>query len=297
MILPLSVTEPASFSQKPKRRKLSSLPRVREFRQPSSLAASPVCVRCADDERSIRLSQRWRSFALLRCFSVADEHAAEQRPTSVPKHGADATSLSSEPTTRLATAFQPCSVGSGADQTWSWTPHSTTGLSRVRPGARDITGYNETDSADRNRGRHLHPSGMEQPSMPAFRIVSDLQPTGDQPQAIEEIVAGLNAGMAKQTLLGVTGSGKTFTMANVIERIRRRWCWRTAGRSPPSFTASSRNSSRTAPSSTSCPTTTTISRKPISRSGISTSRKMPASTRRSTGCGCWRPAPWFPGGM
>ncbi|MCO5175388.1 MAG: excinuclease ABC subunit UvrB [Thermomicrobiales bacterium] len=62
---------------------------------------------------------------------------------------------------------------------------------------------------------------MEQPSMPAFRIVSDLQPTGDQPQAIEEIVAGLNAGMAKQTLLGVTGSGKTFTMANVIERIQK----------------------------------------------------------------------------
>ena len=57
--------------------------------------------------------------------------------------------------------------------------------------------------------------------MPAFRIVSDLKPTGDQPDAIDKIVTGLEAGMAQQTLLGVTGSGKTFTMANVIERIQK----------------------------------------------------------------------------
>ncbi|MCC6935643.1 MAG: excinuclease ABC subunit UvrB [Thermomicrobiales bacterium] len=62
---------------------------------------------------------------------------------------------------------------------------------------------------------------MEQPCMPAFRIVSDLKPTGDQPDAIDKIVTGLEAGMAQQTLLGVTGSGKTFTMANVIERIQK----------------------------------------------------------------------------
>src|SRR5690606_35292076 len=57
--------------------------------------------------------------------------------------------------------------------------------------------------------------------MKPFRIVSSYQPAGDQPQAIDALVAGLEAGLAGQTLLGVTGSGKTFTIANVIERLQR----------------------------------------------------------------------------
>ncbi|MDP3064561.1 MAG: DEAD/DEAH box helicase family protein, partial [Chloroflexota bacterium] len=57
--------------------------------------------------------------------------------------------------------------------------------------------------------------------MPNFQIVSDFKPTGDQPQAVDKLVAGLGAGHHYQTLLGVTGSGKTFTMANVVERVQR----------------------------------------------------------------------------
>jgi excinuclease ABC subunit B len=57
--------------------------------------------------------------------------------------------------------------------------------------------------------------------MSQFKIVSDFRLTGDQPQAIDKLVEGLNKGYREQTLLGVTGSGKTFTMANVIERIQR----------------------------------------------------------------------------
>lgn len=57
--------------------------------------------------------------------------------------------------------------------------------------------------------------------MPDFQIVADIKPTGDQPRAISELVEGLNEGRRFQTLLGVTGSGKTFTMANVIERVNR----------------------------------------------------------------------------
>ena len=57
--------------------------------------------------------------------------------------------------------------------------------------------------------------------MPEFRIVSDFGLTGDQPQAVDKLVEGLKEGYDKQTLLGVTGSGKTFTMANVIERVQR----------------------------------------------------------------------------
>ncbi len=57
--------------------------------------------------------------------------------------------------------------------------------------------------------------------MPDFKIVSDFSLTGDQPQAVDKLVEGLNKGHQEQTLLGVTGSGKTFTMANIIERIQR----------------------------------------------------------------------------
>ena len=57
--------------------------------------------------------------------------------------------------------------------------------------------------------------------MPNFKIVSDLRPTGDQPTAIDQLVAGLNNNHRFQTLLGVTGSGKTFTMANIVEKVNR----------------------------------------------------------------------------
>jgi len=54
-----------------------------------------------------------------------------------------------------------------------------------------------------------------------FELISDFLPTGDQPEAIEQLVDGLNRGVPYQTLLGVTGSGKTFTIANVVERVQR----------------------------------------------------------------------------
>jgi excinuclease ABC subunit B len=54
-----------------------------------------------------------------------------------------------------------------------------------------------------------------------FKLYSDFRPTGDQPEAIEKLVEGIKKGYKFQTLLGVTGSGKTFTMANVIERVQR----------------------------------------------------------------------------
>ncbi len=57
--------------------------------------------------------------------------------------------------------------------------------------------------------------------MDKFRLYSEFQPTGDQPQAIEDLVKGFQEGNQFQTLLGVTGSGKTFTMANVIEQLNK----------------------------------------------------------------------------
>ena len=57
--------------------------------------------------------------------------------------------------------------------------------------------------------------------MTKFKLVSKYQPTGDQPAAIRQLVDGVNKGVHEQTLLGVTGSGKTFTMANIIEQTQR----------------------------------------------------------------------------
>ena len=54
-----------------------------------------------------------------------------------------------------------------------------------------------------------------------FKIASEFQPTGDQPQAIKALVEGLDSGEKYQTLLGVTGSGKTFTVANVVEQVQK----------------------------------------------------------------------------
>jgi excinuclease ABC subunit B len=57
--------------------------------------------------------------------------------------------------------------------------------------------------------------------MPEFEIVSDFRMTGDQPQAVEKLVEGICQGVKQQTLLGVTGSGKTFTMANIVARVQK----------------------------------------------------------------------------
>ncbi len=57
--------------------------------------------------------------------------------------------------------------------------------------------------------------------MSEFKVISPFEPSGDQPQAIEALAAGVENGLSEQTLLGVTGSGKTFTMAKVIEKVQR----------------------------------------------------------------------------
>jgi excinuclease ABC subunit B len=59
------------------------------------------------------------------------------------------------------------------------------------------------------------------PEFKAFELVSDYQPAGDQPKAIAQMIAGFNAGVAHQTLLGVTGSGKTYAIANVIQAVQK----------------------------------------------------------------------------
>ena len=57
--------------------------------------------------------------------------------------------------------------------------------------------------------------------MPPFKITSEFRPSGDQPEAIEQLVEGVHAGQEHVTLLGATGTGKTFTVAHLVERVQR----------------------------------------------------------------------------
>ncbi len=119
--------------------------------------------------------------------------------------------------------------------------------------------------------------------MAAFQLVSKFQPTGDQPEAISQLVSGLKRGDRHQVLKGATGTGKTFTIANVIAEVQNPpWYWPTTRPWQPSSTRSFASSFPTTPSSTSSPITTTTNLRPISLNTISTSRKTRTSTRRST---------------
>ena len=61
-----------------------------------------------------------------------------------------------------------------------------------------------------------------------FKLMTHLEPQGDQPQAIEKLTEGILKGYREQTLMGVTGSGKTFTMANVIQNLQKLIAWITS---------------------------------------------------------------------
>lgn len=73
--------------------------------------------------------------------------------------------------------------------------------------------------------RGMHGKSTWRPAIPLrftpFKIHSDFKPSGDQPTAIAKLVDGLESGLSDQVLLGITGSGKTFTMAHIIERTQR----------------------------------------------------------------------------
>ena len=99
-----------------------------------------------------------------------------------------------------------------------------------------------------------------------FKLHAPFKPTGDQPEAIEKLAQGVKMGLDEQVLLGVTGSGKTFTMASVIEKVQR-----------PTLVLAFR-------------TTTITSPRPISPTPTPISPRTPRRTRRSTACGFRPPA-------
>src|SRR5215470_13336244 len=96
------------------------------------------------------------------------------------------------------------------------------------PGFRPVSGFAEAPAAFRQMtGAELTAFVPHRPQRPEkseggrrFKLVSDYQPAGDQPEAIKELVEAAYANERDQVLLGVTGSGKTFTMAKVIESVQ-----------------------------------------------------------------------------
>ena len=98
-----------------------------------------------------------------------------------------------------------------------------------------------------------------------FKLHSQFRPTGDQPQAIEALTRGLNMGLSDQVLLGVTGSGKTFTMANIIANVNR-------------------------------PTLVLAHNKTLAARRTRISKRIPPSTTRSSACATARRAPCRSGG-
>jgi len=134
--------------------------------------------------------------------------------------------------------------------------------------------------------------------MGLFNLVSEYSPTGDQPKAIEILSTGVLNREKHQVLLGVTGSGKTFTMANIISRVEKpslviapnkRW--------QHSCIMNSRHFSRTIVLSILSLIMIIISLKPIFLQAIPISRKIHPSMRSLTRCGTLPRDPFWPGRM
>ena len=126
--------------------------------------------------------------------------------------------------------------------------------------------------------------------MDHFELVSEYKPSGDQPEAIEALTNGVNWGLREQTLLGVTGSGKTFTMASVIAKLNR----------PTLVLAHTKTLAAQLCSEFrefSFPTTTTISPRHTLPIRTPILKRMPPSMRRSTGCATPQPPLCLSGGM
>ena len=134
--------------------------------------------------------------------------------------------------------------------------------------------------------------------MPAYDLTAPYSPKGDQPTAIKQLVAGVNSGERYQTLLGATGTGKTFTMANVIAQTGRPALVLAHNKTLAAQLCNElREFFPENAVSTSFPTTTTTNRRPTFRSAIPTSPRRHRSMKRSTCCVTRQPARYSNGAM
>ena len=149
----------------------------------------------------------------------------------------------------------------------------------------------KTEAAAPGRPRPEEARLAPAPADTRFELVSDFEARGDQPRAIDELTAGIERGEKHQVLLGVTGSGKTFTVASMLARVNRPALVLAHNKT---LAAQLYQEFKTffpgTRSSTSSPTTTTTSPRPTSPSRTPTSRRKRRSTTRSTACASRPPA-------
>jgi excinuclease ABC subunit B len=119
-------------------------------------------------------------------------------------------------------AEAPVAFDRTADQDDDFHPRGMSGAAATVDSLKNLLELGDPNIRDRPTWvPHRPPRPEKSEGGVRFKIVADYQPKGDQPQAIDELVAGINLSERDQVLLGVTGSGKTFTMAQVIERTQR----------------------------------------------------------------------------
>ena len=133
--------------------------------------------------------------------------------------------------------------------------------------------------------------------MPKFEVVSEYTPSGDQPEAIRALAQGIEMGLDEQTLLGVTGSGKTFTMAKIIEKVQRPTLVLAHNKTlAAQLCAEFKEFFPNNAVEYFVSTTTTTSRRPISPIRIRLLKRTPPSMRKSTVSACPPPPPCWSGG-
>ena len=134
--------------------------------------------------------------------------------------------------------------------------------------------------------------------MPKFQVVSDYTPSGDQPQAIASLAQGVELGLNEQTLLGVTGSGKTFTMAKVIEQVQRPTLVLAHNKTlAAQLCAEFKEFFPNNAVEYFVSYTTTTSQRPISPTPTPSLRRTAPSTTRLSACATPPPPPFLSGGM
>src|SRR5687768_15020785 len=115
-------------------------------------------------------------------------------------------------------------IGAACGTRYRRAPEARLGKVPDRP---QIGAYTENPACRRQMNARIAPIDQpaaqpgDQHAAGRFQLVAPFGPAGDQPQAIDKLIAGFESGLAKQTLLGVTGSGKTYTIANVVQAIQK----------------------------------------------------------------------------
>ena len=168
------------------------------------------------ETRTARVSA-WRRRAEVWVLALRRRWPTSRRGRSAPKRRPSTLRREQSASRRRSPAPKWESARLGADG----LRRDASGARRSAGGARQSVGCPIRRESPPSRREQSGPPSGYNPSMAGFQLISKFTPQGDQPEAIRQLVEGLERGDKEQVLLGVTGSGKTFTMAKVIERVHK----------------------------------------------------------------------------